>query len=156
MSSASLEAASENQLAKETGIVRLTSVQSRLALCFYLLTRSRINQCWTVFGIAARLALAVGLHRRSRTQHSEETVEMESRKRTFWAAYSLDCYLSAALGRPRAFHDDDIDQVISSRLWKGRKINVELTLCRTCLAISMIRISRKLECRQFPHDRKRS
>lgn len=155
MSSASLEAASENQLAKETGIVRLTSVQSRLALCFYLLTRSRINQCWTVFGITARLALAVGLHRRSRTQHGEETVEMESRKRTFWAAYSLDCYLSAALGRPRAFHDDDIDQVISSRLWINRKLNVGLTRSRTCPAISMIMISRELECRSLPHDRKK-
>ncbi|KAK7701612.1 hypothetical protein SLS57_011661 [Botryosphaeria dothidea] len=33
-----------------------------------------------------------------------------ARKRTFWCAYNLDTYLSAALGRPRTFHDEDIDQ----------------------------------------------
>ncbi|KAJ5748267.1 uncharacterized protein N7511_009963 [Penicillium nucicola] len=32
------------------------------------------------------------------------------RKRVFWCAYSLDIYLSAALGRPKIFHDEDIDQ----------------------------------------------
>lgn len=38
-------------------------------------------------------------------------MEHECRKRTFWVAYSLDAYLSAAFGRPRAFHDEDINQV---------------------------------------------
>jgi hypothetical protein len=30
--------------------------------------------------------------------------------RTFWTAYILDNYLGVILGRPRHFHDDDIDQ----------------------------------------------
>jgi hypothetical protein len=38
-------------------------------------------------------------------------VELESRRRLFWCAYSLDKYLAAALGRPRTFKDEDIDQV---------------------------------------------
>lgn len=109
--SASLFAASEHQLKLETGEVRLTSVQARLAQSFYLLMRSRINQSWNVFGITARLALAIGLHRRKRSGNTNNMVDMECRKRTFWAAYSLDNYLGAALGRPRAFHDEDIDQV---------------------------------------------
>ncbi|CAI7625349.1 unnamed protein product [Penicillium manginii] len=36
-------------------------------------------------------------------------IESECRRRTFWCAYTLDAYLSAALGRPRTFHDNDID-----------------------------------------------
>ncbi|RYP00782.1 hypothetical protein DL764_006416 [Monosporascus ibericus] len=36
-------------------------------------------------------------------------VEAECRRRTFWCAYTLDAYLSVALGRPRSFHDEDID-----------------------------------------------
>lgn len=40
-----------------------------------------------------------------------DLVELECRKRVFWCAYGLDNYLSAALGRPRTFHDEDIDQV---------------------------------------------
>ena len=38
-------------------------------------------------------------------------MELESRRRLFWCAYSLDKYLAAALGRPRTFKDEDIDQV---------------------------------------------
>jgi hypothetical protein len=58
------------------------------------------------------MILALGIHRRSRGEANGDFdhVESECRKRTFWCAYNLDTYLSAALGRPRAFHDDDIDQ----------------------------------------------
>ena len=36
--------------------------------------------------------------------------QMECQKRAFWSAYTLDKYLSNALGRPQMFHDEDIDQ----------------------------------------------
>lgn len=36
-------------------------------------------------------------------------IEIECRRRTFWCTYTLDAFLSVALGRPRSFHDDDID-----------------------------------------------
>lgn len=55
--------------------------------------------------------LAIGLHRKSRYAPETDLIEAECRRRVFWAAYSLDNYLGAALGRPRAFHDEDIDQV---------------------------------------------
>ncbi|KAE8359476.1 fungal-specific transcription factor domain-containing protein [Aspergillus caelatus] len=104
--------ASEHHLAAETGPVRVTSVQARLAQCFYLLSHSRINHCWSLFGTTARLAIAIGLHRKRRREHPSTVnlVEQECSKRVFWCAYSLDNYLSAALGRPRIFHDDEIDQ----------------------------------------------
>ncbi|KAL3464341.1 hypothetical protein BJX64DRAFT_275840 [Aspergillus heterothallicus] len=105
-------AASEHHLAAETGPVRLTSIQARLAQCFYLLGHSRINHCWSLFGTTARLAIAIGLHRGRRRELTAnmDFVEHECRKRVFWCMYSLDNYLSAALGRPRIFHDDEIDQ----------------------------------------------
>ncbi|KAB8224364.1 fungal-specific transcription factor domain-containing protein [Aspergillus novoparasiticus] len=104
--------ASEHHLAAETGPVRVTSVQARLAQCFYLLSQSRINHCWSLFGTTARLAIAIGLHRKRRREHPNPVnlIEQECSKRVFWCAYSLDNYLSAALGRPRIFHDDEIDQ----------------------------------------------
>ncbi|KAE8378035.1 fungal-specific transcription factor domain-containing protein [Aspergillus bertholletiae] len=104
--------ASEHHLAAETGPVRVTSVQARLAQCFYLLSQSRINHCWSLFGTTARLAIAIGLHRKRRREHPNTVnlIEQECSKRVLWSAYSLDNYLSAALGRPRIFHDDDIDQ----------------------------------------------
>lgn len=105
-------AASEHYLAEETGPVRLSSVQARLAQCFYLLGQSRINHCWSLFGTMARLAIAIGLHRGRRQEltGSADFVEQECRKRVFWCIYILDNYLGAALGRPRIFHDDEIDQ----------------------------------------------
>ncbi|KAL5412374.1 hypothetical protein PMIN03_004316 [Paraphaeosphaeria minitans] len=104
--------ASEHQLSKERGFVRLSSVQARLGQCFYLLTQSRINHCWSLFGTLAHLALAIGLNRgRScSTSSSVDYIELESRRRLFWVAYVLDKYLAAALGRPRTFKDEDIDQ----------------------------------------------
>jgi hypothetical protein len=60
----------------------------------------------------AHLAFAIGLNR-GRVRDSCVTVdyvELESRRRAFWVAYTLDKYLAAALGRPRTFKDEDIDQ----------------------------------------------
>ncbi|KAJ5626345.1 hypothetical protein N7510_002654 [Penicillium lagena] len=107
--------AANHQLSMEQGAVRLASVQARLCQCLWLLSQSRINHCWSLFGTVARLALALGLHR-NRNARSEwmSPVEIECRRRTFWSAYSLDNYLSAALGRPRTFHDGDIDQELPS------------------------------------------
>ncbi|KFX94207.1 hypothetical protein O988_06420 [Pseudogymnoascus sp. VKM F-3808] len=103
--------AAEHHLTKETGSIQLTSVQARLTQCYYLLTQSRINHCWNLFGTVSRLALAIGLNRNKPTDATGglRRVESECRRRTFWCAYTLDTYLSAALGRPRSFHDDDID-----------------------------------------------
>ncbi|KAH6670261.1 nonribosomal peptide synthetase-like protein [Plectosphaerella plurivora] len=133
--SARFFAAAEEQLAAEKGSIRLTSVQARLAQCFYLLSHSRINHCWSLFGTTAHLMLALGIHRRSprvdpaAAAHGGgvDLADIECRKRTFWCAYNLDTYLSAALGRPRTFHDDDIDQemplcVDDYRLDRGQTI----------------------------------
>ncbi|KAI0126109.1 transcriptional regulatory protein GAL4 [Xylariales sp. AK1849] len=110
--------AAEQQLSKERGAIQLTSVQARLAQCYFLLCQSRINHCWSLFGTTAHLALAIGLNRRRPSYGTGDLnsnrIEIECRRRTFWCAYSLDNYLSAALGRPRTFHDDDIDQDLPS------------------------------------------
>ncbi|CAK7220005.1 hypothetical protein SBRCBS47491_004043 [Sporothrix bragantina] len=115
-SSAHYYRAAELQLAREKGAVRLASVQARLCQCFYLLSQSRINHCWSLFGTTAHLALAIGLNRNRRADPAGglSHIDVECRRRTFWCAYSLDNYLSAALGRPRTFHDEDIDQELPS------------------------------------------
>ncbi|KAL8404672.1 hypothetical protein RB594_009507 [Gaeumannomyces avenae] len=116
VSSVRFFSAAEHQLTAERGRIRLTSVQARLAQCLYLLAHSRLNHCWTLFGTTAHLVIALGIHRKARSDSSAllsqptDQVESECRKRTFWCAYNLDIYLSSVLGRPRAFHDEDIDQ----------------------------------------------
>lgn len=110
--------AADQHLTKEKGHVRLASVQARLAQCFYLLAQSRVNHCWTLFGTTSQLVFAIGLHRGrkadSLSNNSAGRVELECRRNVFWSAYTLDKYLSAALGRPRIFRDEDIDQELPS------------------------------------------
>lgn len=98
----------------DKGPIRLAHVQARLAQCFYLLAKSRLNHCWTLFGATAHMAMALGIHRKARvnpgTRSHISQIDLECGKRTFWCAYNLNVYLSAALGRPMTFHDEDVNQ----------------------------------------------
>ncbi|KAF4785159.1 finger protein [Colletotrichum scovillei] len=142
----------KHQLSLEKGEIRLVHIQARLAQCFYLLAQSRLNHCWTLFGITAQLAMALGIHRRSRVARNPsdcpDYIDSECRKRTFWCAYSLNTYLSAALGRPMTFHDEDIDQklplsVVDDKLCPGCGMNsTESGLPITSAPVAQIKLSR--------------
>lgn len=108
--------AADRQLGKEKGRVRLASVQARLAQCFFLLAQSRINHCWSLFGTTSQLVFAIGLHRGKQANPlpGAQKADVECRRHVFWSAYTLDKYLAAALGRPRTFRDEDIDQELPS------------------------------------------
>lgn len=102
---------------EEKGLPRLESAQARLIQVLYLLTTSRLNRGWYVFGEALQIISALGLHRRASRKlqlapgnHTADYIQSQCRKRTFWTAYILDHYLGIILGRPRHYHDEDIDQ----------------------------------------------
>lgn len=99
----------------ETGLPKLESAQARLIQVLYLLMSSRFNQAWYAFGHALQVLSALGLHRREDRKrpspaYRRDYIEEQCRKRTFWVAYTLDKYLGVIFGRPRHYHDDDIDQ----------------------------------------------
>jgi hypothetical protein len=97
----------------ETGFPQLESAQARLIQVLYLLMSSRMNQAWYTFGHVLQIISALGLHRCDRGRrfsHNRDYIEDQCRKRTFWVAYTLDKYLGVIFGRPRHYHDDDIDQ----------------------------------------------
>src|SRR5258706_14377936 len=72
--------AAERQLNKETESAHLTSIQAILGECFYILTCSRLNHCWSLFGTASRLIVALGLHRKStRLDNPINYIEAECR-----------------------------------------------------------------------------
>lgn len=103
-----------------TGYPSFESVQARLIQVLYLLHTSRMNQAWYVFGSVLQLISAIGLHRREdrsrkvgpSTDTQPDYVRSQMCQRTFWTAYILDQYLGVLFGRPRHFHDGDIDQVM--------------------------------------------
>ncbi|KAF6792049.1 fungal specific transcription factor domain-containing protein [Colletotrichum sojae] len=106
---------------RETGLPRLESAQSRLIQVLYLLTTSRMNRAWYTFGNALQIISALGMHRRAaKNRHfasgSSDYIQAQCRVRTFWTAYVLDKYLGVIFGRPRHYHDDDIDQDFPDRI----------------------------------------
>ncbi|KXJ94911.1 fungal-specific transcription factor domain-domain-containing protein [Microdochium bolleyi] len=103
----------------ETGLPTLPSAQARILQVLYLLQTARMNQAWYVFGSLLPIVSALGLHRHSsfkqRTTTSAASMRdnyiiSQCRKRTFWVCYTIDKYLAVVFGRPRLYHDDDIDQ----------------------------------------------
>ncbi|OKL55659.1 hypothetical protein UA08_08983 [Talaromyces atroroseus] len=106
-------AAARHMMSIETGPPALETIQVRLGICLFLLSSSRANQCWYMFGTTMQLVTALGLHRRQlskMTRGGPAYVDQELRKRIFWSAYTLDKYLSVMFGRPRLLSDEDIDQ----------------------------------------------
>ncbi|KAH8667802.1 fungal-specific transcription factor domain-containing protein [Ilyonectria robusta] len=105
---------------EESGYPKLESAQARLVHVLYLLTTSRFNRSWYVFGNALQLISALGFHRRAsakrrRISHTDY-IHTQCCIRTFWTAYVLDNYLGVVFGRPRHFHDEDIDQEFPDRV----------------------------------------
>lgn len=98
----------------ETGFPSLESAQVRLIQVLYLLTTSRMNRAWYTFGSVVQIIAALGLHRRPDRKRGltsgGDYIRSQCSIRTFWAAYILDQHLGVIFGRPRHYHDEDIDQ----------------------------------------------
>lgn len=98
----------------------LEMVQAGILQVLYLLQTSRFNKAWYVFGNTIPIIWMIGLHRKEssrRVQISKlDYIQQQCRQRTFWTAYTLDNYLRIVFGRPRHFHDEDIDQHFPDRI----------------------------------------
>src|SRR6478752_2855302 len=74
-----------------------------------------------VFDNTVPIVTALGLHRKS-TQYRNggrqpaDYIISECRKRTFWVLYTIDKYLAVVFGRPRFYHDNDVDQEFPDRV----------------------------------------
>ncbi|KAJ5963862.1 uncharacterized protein N7479_003738 [Penicillium vulpinum] len=69
----------------------------------------RLNAASRVGGVITRTAFHLGLHRCPRRFSCFSSEEADIRCRLFWSIYSLERYLSQALGIPLSIRDDDID-----------------------------------------------
>jgi hypothetical protein len=84
------------------------SVQALMLLAIYCLQAPQGPGAWTYVGLAIRIAIDLGLHRRTAAMNAQ-SLENELRKRLFWSCYNLDRQVSIPLGRPFAIADSDID-----------------------------------------------
>ncbi|KAH8174692.1 fungal specific transcription factor domain-containing protein [Sarocladium implicatum] len=145
----------------ETGPPLLESAQARVLHTLYLLLSSRMNLAWYTFGNALQIISALGLHRRAPKKSQVSAAAPDYRQaqlriRTFWTAYILDKYLGVVQGRPRHYHDEDIDQVYPDRVEDddmglhggsgagGQDCHVDALICHAKIARIVGAISREV------------
>lgn len=106
---------------RDVGLPGLEAAQARILQVLFLLQSSRMNQAWYIFGGTLPIVSALGLHRKPGRKlvagaKGGDYIAAQCRKRTFWVAYIIDKYLAVVFGRPRLYHDDDIDQDFPDRV----------------------------------------
>ncbi|KAH9487280.1 Positive regulator of purine utilization [Psilocybe cubensis] len=88
----------------------LANIQAFLLLAVYSLRCTEGPSVWHLVGIALRLSIELGLHRKaSRQARLRDPYTVELRRRIFWSAYGLDRFMALNMGRPLGIQDADID-----------------------------------------------
>lgn len=85
------------------------TVQILLLLAIYGLRAPRGPGAWPMIGIAMRMCIELGLHRKRNIVPSRDTADDVQLRCIFWSCYCLDRQTSIILGRPFALADQDID-----------------------------------------------
>ncbi|KZT26923.1 hypothetical protein NEOLEDRAFT_1061683 [Neolentinus lepideus HHB14362 ss-1] len=88
--------------------IQMAHVQCFLLLSSFLCSVNCLPQAWLIVGQAVRIAQDLGLHRSPR-RLTVTPIEKETRRKTWWGAYTLDRMLALALGRPLGVEDADCD-----------------------------------------------
>ncbi|WWC66271.1 uncharacterized protein I206_100172 [Kwoniella pini CBS 10737] len=93
----------------------LLCVQSLILLGIYAMFDPSGISLWHVVGFAARVAIALNLHRRV-DDSTLPANAVEQRKRVFYSLFNLDRLVAVTLSKPLAIADDDIDVGLPSPL----------------------------------------
>lgn len=76
---------------------------------FYCVALNRRITAYTYTGIAMRLSLTLGMHRRIPEDSGMSAPEREHRVRVWWTCYALDRIYTSKVGLPIMLRDEDID-----------------------------------------------
>ncbi|PSN61455.1 hypothetical protein BS50DRAFT_562355 [Corynespora cassiicola Philippines] len=82
----------------------LADIQTLLLVGQYLLCTQNATRCWNVVGLACRMALGIGLQ--SEPAVSLSNLEVEMRRRVWYACIQMDVTVSMTLGRPPTMRDN--------------------------------------------------
>lgn len=87
----------------------MMSLQAIVIIMVLLQSIKNSSECYVWVGIALRIAIQLGLHRKVSTKHSS-IIDREVQKRVFWVIRKMDIYASTFLGTPQMLNKEDIDQ----------------------------------------------
>ncbi|KAL4864615.1 hypothetical protein BDV12DRAFT_188785 [Aspergillus spectabilis] len=133
----------------------IRSVQACLLIGTYLLPLDTSGLCYTYFGLALKMAIQNGMHRRYCGEGLPPHM-IEIRNRVFWTAYTIEKRVSILHGRPVSLSDTDVDAAlpvdfpglmphgqISNHTNMITLITLTLKLGEVANEISVLRTSRK-------------
>lgn len=86
------------------------SIQFMTLASMYCLRSPRCPGPWTMIGLAVKLCISLGFHRKSCTSDLGLSTELD--KRLFWTCYVLDREITLTMGRPPSLSDHDIDTTL--------------------------------------------
>ncbi|KAJ4399349.1 hypothetical protein N0V85_006050 [Neurospora sp. IMI 360204] len=103
-----------------TGNLGLASVQSFMLITLYMLGACQINGAFIFFGIAARSAFSIGIHRTE--VNSRFSPEIHRQRDRLWKSLRVvDLFLSTSMGRPPATSDVDCTVLYHAVDGEGRE-----------------------------------
>ncbi|KAF9890240.1 hypothetical protein FE257_006152 [Aspergillus nanangensis] len=133
----------------------IRSVQACLLIGTYLLPLDTSGLCYTYFGLALKMAIQNGMHRKYLGEGLSPRMK-EVRNRVFWTAYTIEKRVSILHGRPVSLSDGDVDAAfpvdfpglrppgeISNHTNMVTLIKLTLKLGEVSNEISVLRKSRK-------------
>ncbi|KAI9930804.1 hypothetical protein MW887_011562 [Aspergillus wentii] len=89
-------------------IASVETVQAFLLLGIYTLPIDTSGLAYTYYGLAIKMAVQNGMHRRFYRRNADITT-VELRNRLWWSAYSLECRISILHGRPVSVSSAETD-----------------------------------------------
>ncbi|KAL5358531.1 fungal-specific transcription factor domain-containing protein [Aspergillus floccosus] len=89
----------------------IRSVQACLLIGTYLLPLDTSGLCYTYFGLALKMAIQNGMHRKYLGEGLSPRM-IEVRNRVFWTAYTIEKRVSILHGRPVSLSDGDVDAAL--------------------------------------------
>lgn len=98
-------------------IPTVSNVQALLFLAMYEYGAARGPRAWMFGGMAIRMAQELGLNREDSSPVfylKGDWVLRETRRRTFWACFSMDVLASSSSGRPRMIDERDCEVLLPS------------------------------------------
>ncbi|BFZ65263.1 hypothetical protein YB2330_006426 [Saitoella coloradoensis] len=86
---------------------KMSSVQACLLMTSYMQWTRQRDVSYAYMGMAVRMAVSNGMHRRCNVALDPRVVEI--RTRLWWSIYTKDRFMNMSMGRPMLFSDNDCD-----------------------------------------------
>ncbi|CUS23118.1 LAQU0S08e02520g1_1 [Lachancea quebecensis] len=119
---------------------------SLVLLSNYTQKRNKPNTSWNYLGLAASMAISLGLHREMRDSARTDNSGLEIRRRMWWVLYGYDCSMATTFGRPGLLPKlADVDISLPSNLNRqGVEVNGPTELSFVIETAKLTKIAHKI------------